>query len=164
VTVIAYRDGVMAADTLMVDGNNNRIAQATKIIRNANGDLCGVAGDAGPCYAFLQWFQGLGEAERPEFKPGSGVRALIVRVSNSHPAWIVDESGEFVIRDRFYAIGCGRPEAMAAMWMGADAVKAVECAIALDTGCGGSIEVLTHEKSVLRRLTDFGEPVECRLA
>ena len=42
----------------------------------------------------------------------------------------------------YYAIGAGSHLALGAMWKGATAEEAVECAIALETGCGGAIDVI----------------------
>ncbi len=48
-------------------------------------------------------------------------------------------------QDRFDAIGSGRDYALAAMYLGHDARRAVEVASALDNGCGNGIDVLTLE-------------------
>ena len=42
----------------------------------------------------------------------------------------------------YYAIGSGAHLALGAMWQGATAEQAVECAIALDIGCGGTVDVI----------------------
>lgn len=47
-----------------------------------------------------------------------------------------------VIEDGYVACGSGRDYAMAAMYLGCDAKKAVEVACAHDTSCGRGIDVL----------------------
>ena len=45
---------------------------------------------------------------------------------------------------RHVAIGSGREYAIAAMYLGKNAVEAVDVACALDGGCGGGIDSLLH--------------------
>ncbi len=47
--------------------------------------------------------------------------------------------------DKFNALGAGRDYALAAMYLGFDASRAVEVACALDVNCGNGIDVLTLE-------------------
>ena len=54
------------------------------------------------------------------------------------------ERGPYPVRfeDKFFAVGCGRDFALAAMYLGHSARRAVEVAIALDSGCGNGVDVL----------------------
>jgi ATP-dependent protease HslVU (ClpYQ) peptidase subunit len=49
------------------------------------------------------------------------------------------------IEDRFTAMGCGRDYALAAMYLGHDARRAVEVACAIDVNCGCGIDTLELE-------------------
>ena len=54
-TTIAYRDGVLAAETATCQGGV-MIGIVVKIARRADGDMCGSAGDAAYNAAFTEWF------------------------------------------------------------------------------------------------------------
>lgn len=142
-TVIAYRDGVLAADTLMCMGDS-RVAFSGKIARNGAGDLAGAAGDAVYCQLFLAWFSGGERGDAPEAKreQNSLDRALICRAS--HIIEVFEDRGRYSIEASYFAVGSGRPEAMGAMHAGATAEGAVRAAIAHDAWCGGEITVLRH--------------------
>lgn len=144
-TVIAYRDGIIAADTGIISGENT-FSFMTKIARNAAGDLVGVSGDAGTAYKFLEWFKAGEVGGHPALRdiPSERVydKAVIFRVSG---VWeIYEPPGMFITRGPYYAFGSGKPEALGALWMGATSEQAVAAAISLDSGCFGEIEALKH--------------------
>lgn len=140
-TTIAYRDGIMAADTLitsngMVDGYHQKIA------RNAVGDLAGASGNSAKCCAFLAWFSGGEKHEPPEWDEETG-NGLIVRCDGAVELYM--QHGRSDLRADFYAIGSGYQIAIGAMAAGASAKEAVAAAIKIDTCSGGEITVLHHE-------------------
>lgn len=142
VTTIAYRNGVLAADT-GISSHDSRIGHTTKIARNNNGDLAGAAGGAVYCYQFLTWFSNgeNGEAPSPKKEDGSYDRGVVFRASGKLE---VHEPGGFfeIAEVNYFAFGSGRPEALGAMHHGATAKEAVAAAMAHDSGTYGSIEVL----------------------
>ena len=146
-TIIAYRDGVMAAD-MQASKGDSKMGTVRKIGRNTAGDLAGVAGDAARAAAFLRWFEKGEEGPQPtliwEKDGGSFDRALIVRKAGE-PYEIYEPSGMFLMYAAYTAIGSGTPEAMGAMHHGATAEEAVAAAIAHDVHCGGDTTVLTHD-------------------
>jgi hypothetical protein len=114
----------------------------TKIFRVPDG-LVGFAGDGSRALALLEWFRaGRKVADYPDFQKGDdAVGCLFVDLDGipwgyHHTAY--PERHE----DRFDAIGSGRDYALAAMYLGHPAEKAVEVACALDNGCGNGIDVL----------------------
>lgn len=145
-TTIAYRDGVLAADTIMTSGGV-LIGECAKIVRRADGDMAGGAGDATFLAAFRDWFMG-GETEPlPELKEGDTWmdRAAVFR----RDGWIevFEPRGKFDVRARYYAMGSGKEAALGAMFAGADAVTAVMAAIEHDPHTGGGVTVLRAGKA-----------------
>ena len=144
-TIIVYRDGKIAADSGVSNGDNT-FASMTKIARNNAGDLVGAGGDAGFAYQFLEWFKDGENGKHPLLRDIQSERvydkAAIFRASG---IWeIFEPPGKHIVRGPYYAFGSGKPEALGALWMGATAEQAVAAAISLDNGCWGDIIVLTH--------------------
>lgn len=144
-TTVAYRNGMIAADTGTTAAGNT-FCHMTKIARNAAGDLAGACGDAVFAQRFLDWFRTGEVGERPPAASNRAEekydKAAIFRVNGN---WeIYEQSGMFVTRGDYYAMGSGRPEALGAMFMGAGAARSVEAAIALEMGTWGQVETLTH--------------------
>ena len=56
-TIVVFRDGIMAADSLATNHHNVRVRKIRKLARrDSDGALAGVAGFAGDCTDFLAWF------------------------------------------------------------------------------------------------------------
>ena len=130
-TTIAYRDGLMAADS----GNwlsNVTYRSALKIARGPDGSLHGVAGNAGEGCEYLRWVEaGMeGDPPKPEVtnrEDGSGAFiALVVPPEGD----VVRLWTAFGFEDHhdvpFIAIGAGSELAIGAMAAGASAEQAVE--------------------------------------
>lgn len=148
-TVIAYRDGVLAADTRACMGEQT-VGTVTKIARNDKGDLAGAAGAASYNHAFLRWFAGGEQGDAPlakEVTNASYDRGVIFR--RAGPIEVHEPSGKHEMRANYYALGSGRPEALGAMYAGATAEGAVRAAIAHDITCGGDITTLRHDQMTL---------------
>lgn len=141
-TTIAYRAGVLAADTAMTMGGTT-IGEVIKIARRFNGDMAGAAGDAAYNRAFLDWFEGGEEGPAPEAKSDSDCydRAVIFRAKGKKIE-VFEPRGRFTIVADYYAFGSGKSEALGAMWQGAGAEEAVRAAIDLDPHTGGDVTVL----------------------
>lgn len=143
-TTIAYRDGVLAADSRATAGDNI-IGDIDKIARNVAGDLAGAAGLASYNYAFLEWFRNGEHGEPPKGSKDDGNydRGAIFRANGRID--IYEPSGQHATSGPYYALGSGRPEALGAMFTGADAATAVRAAIAHDINTGGTVTVLRHK-------------------
>lgn len=140
-TIIAYRDGVLAADTAIVAGDTMLPDCIVKIVKD-RGSLAGAAGSATYNHAFLAWFLGheLGEPPTPVKDDGLFDIGIIVRPDGTIERH--EPGGKFVITPVYYAVGSGEDVALGAFFAGADAEQACAAAIAHDTSCGGKITVL----------------------
>lgn len=141
-TTIAYRDGVLAADTLVCE-SGRRVGRATKIFGKA-GVFGGVAGCLSHMNAFRDWFLGGMTGDPPSMKTEDGEsEAFIV-----HDGYVLTLSkmGWDVMRTESHAVGSGGPVALGAMASGASAEEAVKAAISLDVWSGGDITVLRRTR------------------
>lgn len=146
-TVIAFRNGIAAADTGTTRGSS-RIGTMIKIVRNEAGDIAGASGDASFCNAFLAWFITGEDAVAKVLPPKEAGTGAIYRAGSERTITMFDESGPYKMEGRYFAIGSGTPEALGAMFAGADAETAVKAAITHDTGCFGDVTVLHGRPSV----------------
>lgn len=143
-TVIVYRDGIMAADRQSTI-SGVRACEVKKIARReSDGALIGVAGDAALASAYMRWFVAGEQGERPIMHVSADdhktALALIVRPDGSVEEHSV--AGWVPVEGEFYAYGSGLEAAIAAMHMGADARRAVEITNIVTTGCGMGVDVV----------------------
>ncbi len=136
-TTIAYRDGILAADT-MVQGSQMNCGAVTKIAQHENTfTMGGACGSAEACQLFRQWI--LDGAVPPCPTLGDDADGLLIDGAGN--TFFVGPKGVMVpFKAKFVAIGSGEKFAMAAMHMGARAIEAVEVAIALDLHSAGPID------------------------
>jgi len=138
VTTIAYRDGIMAADSsTYIHGGACRLPGAVKKIwRMKNGAVMGPAGSYRDSHALMRWFE-KGEKDDP---PSTGeVTALII--SADRRVILVDGEAYREVAAPFYAIGSGADAALGAMYAGASAAEAISIAAKIDPYTGGEIHV-----------------------
>lgn len=152
-TTIAYRDGVMAADTVVTNGGCK--AYHVHKVRHIGMWLVGLSGTA----AVLEEFDALmrrhaKDKTPPSFpkserimEPDDGIWALVIH-AKSGEVWRYDKFGHPypVTREDFYASGSGMDLALGAMFAGADAATAVAAAIKYDSGSGGTVETIGELK------------------
>jgi ATP-dependent HslUV protease subunit HslV len=143
-TTIAYKDGMLAADTACCQGGV-LCGSIVKIVRRDDGDMAGAAGDASYNFAFTTWFLAGEQGAPPEAKEEdrSFDRGVIYRRSGTID--VFEPRGKFAMNAPFYAFGSGKEPALGAMFAGADAETAIEAAIQFDPHTGGEITVLRHE-------------------
>lgn len=138
-TTIAYRDGILAADTSVWD-RGCYVGQVTKIFAAPCGLIGGVSGDLGDSVALRDWLLAGAENDPPEFKHDDSEGVLI------HPTGKVEWAGSkrrrVEIVSDFYALGSGFRIAFGAMAAGASAVRAVEICCDLDDGTRLPITVM----------------------
>ena len=129
-TVIAYRFGIMAADSRAFSGDQHPIGSKCKIRRWEDGTLIGVSSNRlGGAERVHEWLM----AGRPDdFKLPENFNYL--RVNPNGEVFQGDENGfeSGPLKAPFHTIGSGEKYAHGAMTAGADAFKAVEAAIACD--------------------------------
>lgn len=153
-TTIAYKNGVMAADTLVSDGNA-RAAFVDKIGKvpldtatHFRGAVYGTTGSVRDFVLVKRWADEHGLAE--EFAPAIAENTAILMVSTDRQAWHIDGKAPWVpIRmiDGCSVLGSGGPEAMGAMLAGATALEAVTIAARLDAHTQGPFQSIGLDPS-----------------
>jgi ATP-dependent protease HslVU (ClpYQ) peptidase subunit len=142
-TTIAYRGGVMAADSLGTRGDI-RVDGSQKIQRLPNA-IIAFSGNISDGLLFVDWWRrGCLRDHPPVFRPnglrdgqGPDFHALVL-TADGVSRWWEDLAPEPVL-DEFFAIGSGAAAATAAMHMGASAAEAVRIAIKVDIYTGGEV-------------------------
>ncbi len=139
-TIVVYRDGVIAADSAGTD-RDFLIGSMTKIAKTDDGVLAGAEGDAGYIRAFLRWVcEGRDPKSKPEFEDDKMMGFTVDRHGK-----IVGYNYELYPYDvewPFYGLGVGYPVALGALEAGVTAERAVEIAIKYCDGCGGPVKTL----------------------
>ena len=134
-TCIAYRDGLLAADTLITDEDGCKIGYARKIRKTEDGCLAGASGDCDYCAQFMEWVVTDRTTKTP--KQGKGDSSILI-TPDRKIYYFYGRTSDILLQD-YIAIGAGTPFAMAAFFNNADAIKAVETAIQFHGFCGGDI-------------------------
>lgn len=142
-TTIAYKDGVLAADSMMTGGSVPfRFATVDKIAHCNDRAVIGAAAGHYRAYpTFLEWIKdgAVGNAPQVE-EEAEGV--LIRACAGKAPEIWLWSGGQTLIRlpdDAFVALGSGERFALGAMYAGADAIDAVRCGIFYDSASGGAV-------------------------
>lgn len=140
-TTIAWDGKTLAADKAAT--NAGFLSTVTKIHR-VRDSIVALAGDEAAVMAGLVWLRG---AMNPHEYPEA------MKTTDSI-LWVI-RKGEFLrygagpyparVESPFLATGTGRDYALAAMYLGHDARRAVEIASALDNCTGNGIDTLTLE-------------------
>lgn len=142
-TTIAYRDGVLAADTLMCSGDS-KLAGVTKIAQGPGGRMGGACGTAAFLGGWLAWLTGDGNRPTPVRGDNQNDCGLVIWPDGRIE--VFEDGGSFVVTAPYFAMGSGRPEALGAMFAGADAETAVRAAMAHDCHSGGETTLLRQEQ------------------
>lgn len=144
-TTIAYKDGLMAADTMMTRGDEC-VVGAVKIFQTSQF----LVGMSGSMSNFLP-LQGLFEEYESRLFKGSDLWQVwkdAPDYGGGFCALIVDEDGDIwnaidgppvLVPSAFDAIGTGSSYAMGAMAAGLSAADAVEIAMKFDCNTGGNV-------------------------
>lgn len=153
-TTIAYKNGVLAADT-SVTSNAVYVANTLKIHR-VNGWLVGGSGSVGAHYSVSRWLEAGADFKKP-VDWGSVEDAASIIVSPGGALYHTDTGSGWVVPEQtpFVACGSGADFARAAMLLGCSARDAVAVAIQLDLYSGGRIVWLNLDGT-----EDLGLPKE----
>lgn len=140
-TTIAYRDGVMAAESLITaDGMRAGVVRA-KLARSPQGHIGGAAGTLGSNIQFAIWVEaGMPKSKAPQLDDDR-FDALLVAPDGAM-FYVCRRLTLCQFDAPFAAIGSGERYAMAAMEMGASAERAIDVAMKFDTDSGGDIAVM----------------------
>lgn len=153
-TTIAYKDGILAADSLCTNDHGVREGTNSKIFTLRDKSIIGIAGD--PCLGLL-FIKRLESGPKmvnepwPPFplgkRDGSAIHVFpdgrVIQYFN------IAEPDAFAasVEAPFFACGSGQDLAKGAMAYGADAIEAVKVAIRLDSNSGGPVQALFLKKS-----------------
>lgn len=144
-TCIAYRDGIMAADSGCWGAGGNVVTGFVRKIRRAKnpqmaGALIGCAGASGVIQAFHLWLEAGGGGEKIAVKAGDGFQALVV-----HPDGGVTRYDEewlpFEMQAPYHVIGRSDAFMLGALAAGATAEEAVRLALKHTDGGAGDVQV-----------------------
>lgn len=145
-TTIAYRGGVLAADSrLTVDnGSGSRKHTCRKLFRKRVTEgkksfdvVIATAGESSPGMVFVDWY-GTGKPVPDLFLHLGGDFLCLVLTPSGLFEYDVYCRGELIEED-FYAVGSGAQAALAAMHCGKSAIEAVRVAARIDSYTGGRI-------------------------
>lgn len=142
-TTIAYRDGVLAADTRATDDEYHPgIYRCEKLFRK-DGAIIATAGDDAPGMIFVDWY---GSNKKPPERLIAGDADFCCLVlSPAGLFWYNKWCRANKVMDAFYAIGSGAAYAIGAMKFGATAEEAVKCAMEFDCYTGGDVTTMRLE-------------------
>lgn len=143
-TVVAYRDGILAADSMMTDDCG--ITSVQKIWRLPNGSLFGGAGSAGYVAAVRDWlFSGASLKHKPDCSKFESAYAGCIVVGKDGSCSALDSYlSSIVVTAPYYAVGSGAPHALTLMAIGYSAEDAVRVIVEkqLADGVGGTVQTL----------------------
>jgi ATP-dependent HslUV protease subunit HslV len=146
-TTIAYKNGVMAADSGSWMGDASH-GWAEKLAKGPDGTLYGVAGGAPEAMGFLDWVRAGADAEtmpRAEALPDGGSTFIVLAVSPNGPVRIFCAKGIETYQAPYFAIGAGSATAFGALWAGASAADAIEATKEHGSGAHGRVLTISHE-------------------
>lgn len=139
-TTIAYRNGVIAGDS-MVGSGGLILGAARKVVRGPNGELAGACGEACDAAAALTWVESGMVTPAPALLEGT---ELMIAMPDGAMLFLDRDRPLYPISAEFFALGSGPHIAMGAMAAGASAEDAVRIACVYDKHTGGEVVVLRH--------------------
>jgi ATP-dependent HslUV protease subunit HslV len=137
VTTLAYKNGELAADSLVWE-DNTAVGTIEKIGRFPDGSMWGFCGKVAHLHILRSWMSWPFFDEPPEIRDS----ALII-VTRTGEVRVWEEDGWVEFNAPFYSWGHGHQICLGAMAMGATARQALEIAADMDSCTGGAIMVLT---------------------
>lgn len=138
-SIVAFKNGVLAADSLATAEDGRRGGYVDKIGALEDGSLWAFVGASWYAEGFAQWAKNVDSPTPPSFDHKEATGVLITADGRVREWW---GDGWDEIRAPFHAWGCGAALAIGAMAHGASAELAVAIACEWDTACGGEIQVL----------------------
>lgn len=138
-TIIAYKDGIMASNSAGWSGELITNHHAKKIYTAPDGTLVGCVGEVPQINTFVEWVLAGMKGKPPRSK---AVDAIMVKPDGE--VWKYTGQGQslYRYRARYYVIGCGWEFALGAMAHGASAPEAVKLAIKFSSFLGGAVQTL----------------------
>lgn len=140
-TVIAYKDGLMAGDGRVTSEKGHIWTdKARKVFKLADGSLFGAAGDWSTEIMRNHLTEAGDLSNFPQLPDGSDIDGIYVRPNGR--IFMFDGKGWERWPDPYIAIGSGKQNALTALQLGCDALIAVRMGIKGNCGCGGLIRTV----------------------
>lgn len=133
-TTLAIKDGVVAADTLILMNDTILQEPVDKVFKLSNGNLIGCAGNYVDLLLFFDYLEGVTDEKSLE---GVQERSSLIYVDKEGIS--LYDSGHLIPVGKVGAYGSGSQFAYSALLMGASPREAVEVACKLDPYSGGEI-------------------------
>lgn len=159
-TTIAYRDGILAADTLITYGTTLMPCKHKKIHKLPNGSLFGFCGSIELGEIMRRSLVNVGQSDgiledRRDLDKENFEGIL---VSPDGQTLFFENRSWIPLEVPYIAMGSGKEYAYGALFLGASAKQAVKTAMALDSGTGGRLHSLTipwdNERSYVEQRLD----------
>ncbi|TWI04819.1 hypothetical protein IP90_00957 [Luteimonas cucumeris] len=132
-TTIAYKSGVLCADSMAVDDSGAVFVRKAAWL--PGGDAAGGAGDLNQVTAALAWLAGGGKGDAPDIG-----NSCILFTDQGQP-YMASTGWPGAPIKGYCAIGSGAQGAMVAMKLGLSAHDAIAAVSGIDTNTGGEIDV-----------------------
>lgn len=142
-TTVAFRDGVLAADSQATDDTVK--FGIRKVVRLRKGDVAGGCGPLPALALALQWLA----AGRVNDPPPIDDNEILF--TDGGELYIASGGWPGILVKGFVAVGSGAQGAMVAMHLGLTAEDAVAAVSHVDPGTGGPIDVLPVERPRKRK-------------
>ena len=135
-TTVVYRDGIVAADQRGMSNGWIMPSREEKIMRLDDGRVLSGCGSTAGIAVLMAWV--LGDRTTPQPKDDCAV----ILFDGGAPE-VFELGGSYREGEaRFYAWGSGMPTALGALYAGASAVEAIECAAKVDPNTGGDVQFM----------------------
>ena len=138
-TTVAWRNGVLAADTLVTE--RDRRVGFTRKAGKVGSVLWGASGCLMHTHAIYDWLKGGAQGDPPSMETPKGATSQAMLIAAGRLLCVDEHGWDHMPAPEFYAIGSGAPYALGAMAAGASAYQAVQAAARLDLYTGGDILV-----------------------
>jgi hypothetical protein len=144
-TIIVYRDGVMAADTAEWTGHYEKgyviVGHVNKIHRLKDGSLLGCSGRTSDIQAVKAWLEhGSNPESRPAIDKNIGFNAILATLDVG-VFKIEDDCRPFLVESPYHVVGTPDHFCLGALAAGASAEEAVTLAIQFHEGAAGEVRV-----------------------
>lgn len=153
-STIAYRDGIIAADTLASTGN--KTMTGVRKIGRTDRFLFGLAGRFSGVHRIYNWVKEIEKDTSPhdfykhmESLETLGLDATVLLVEKDGTIWtMTDDGGVCKVAATYESIGSGQDFALGAMYVGASASDAIEAACNFDPYSGGEVHTVSFDSPV----------------
>lgn len=150
-TTLAYKSGILAADTQMTDGTL-KVPMRKLFLLGAKEGCIAICGDVARAVGFINWLQAGGDPTKWKRKQHKGVGAIYLDKWDE-PFWFNDSPNPVPITAPFFAMGTGYILATGAMKTGMSAIDAVKFAGSLDTYTNEVVDYYSTKTKKIKRST-----------